>query len=131
MPTTKPAPRMKLNLTNGESIPRNHPDFLPPGDANFRITRNGKQIRARVKVCGSIAPEFPYYRCSRHPNHGDDCAAHGGGGGGRGGDIGERAVVMFARWERARVVVKEEEGVSTTGCDESCGCGVEHGQTKA
>lgn len=115
-------PRMKINLTNGEAIPRIHPDFLPPGDANFRIIRNGKQIKARVKVCGERAPEFPFYRCSRHPNHGDDCAAHGGGGGG--GSVGERGVVMFARWERARV--REEKGISaTTGCDESCGCGIE------
>lgn len=90
---------MKLNLTNGESISRAHPDFLPPGDANFRTMRNGKQIRSRVRVCGEAAPEFPYYRCSRCPDHGDDCAAHGG----------ENSVVMYARWEKSKPLLNSNQ----------------------
>lgn len=87
---------MKLNLTNGRFIDNDHELYIPPGAEGFE--------------CGDIAPDPPYYTCSRRRGHenctamegvaadgieagsGDarDHAAHGG----RGKDI-----AMYARWE--------------------------------
>lgn len=67
-------------------------DVVPLSPDYFNVPTNG-QSRPDTEECQCIAPEFPYYRCTRSKTHEDDHAAHGGykGKGGQG-------IKMFARW---------------------------------
>lgn len=76
---------------------QSHPDYLDVASIRpdyFDVPTNGKP-RPTTDECQCVAPEFPYYRCTRYWRHEGDHAAHGGhkGQGGHG-------IKMFARWAR-------------------------------
>lgn len=84
---------MKLNLKNGRSIEANHPLYLSPAPEG--------------RECQCLAPEYPFYRCTRWKGHehelgngAKDHAAHGGR---------KSSLVMYARWSDDEVNGKAEE----------------------
>lgn len=90
---------MKLNLTSGLSIDSDHPQYVAPGPEGDE--------------CGELAPEPPYYRCTRRkghqewkavsaePEHMQDHAAHGGRG---------NSIAMYARWASSDGVSRNGDG---------------------
>lgn len=79
------AQQVYYNARNGDYLPREDPDYLPPG-------REGNE-------CRTLCDRAPHYACTRDHDHEGDCAAHGWLKYYRNGK-GGRTLVMFARWKQ-------------------------------
>lgn len=87
---------MILNLVKGDFIAPNHPTYMSLPDLPIAKSGYGKAMHSLrdedAYLCCAIAPDAPYYQCSRIKGHVGLHVAHGASKRGK----------MFALWQADR-----------------------------